>query len=168
MPRLFALDQNFPEPIVEALEKYLEDEVELVPVRHIDPRMSTLEDWEILLALHNDARPWDGLISTDRKMLRFPKELAILCQTGLTLVVAIASGHDPIKATGLVLAHIAGICKRTRPGHGQVWRLATAERNADDPWDYVKRVARTQGESAQGMYQRERLTKSQLSHNPLA
>lgn len=31
MPHLFALDQNFPEPIVAALQRYLKDDVELVP-----------------------------------------------------------------------------------------------------------------------------------------
>lgn len=168
MPRLFALDQNFPEPIVEALEEYLEEDVELVPIRRIHARMSTLDDWEVLLALHTDARPWDGLITTDRNMLSLPKELSVLCQTRLTLVVAIAAGHDPIKATGLVLAHIAGICQRTRNDRGQVWRLATAQRDAEDPWRYVEQSAWRRGESADGLYRRERLSRTQLGRSPLA
>ncbi len=168
MPRLFALDQNFPEPIVEALEDYLEDDVEFVPIRRVDERMSTLDDWAVLLALHVDARPWDGLITTDANMLSLPKELAVLCQTQLTLVVAVAAGHDPIKATGLVLAHIAGICQRSRTDEAQVWRLTTAQRDADNPWEYVEKSARRLGESADAMYRRERLTGIQLERSPLA
>jgi len=165
--RLFALDQNFPEPIVDALETHLEDDVELVPIRRVDRRMSELDDWEVLLALHNDARAWDGLVTTDSDMLSLPRELAVLCQTRLTLVVAVAAGHDPIKATGLVLAHVAGICHQTRPDAPQVWKLATAQRPADDPWDYLAAVARRRGESADAVYRRERLTKAQLARSPL-
>ncbi len=168
VPRLFALDQNFPEPIVEALEEFLEDAVELVPIRRIDPRMSSLDDWQVLLALHVHDRPWDGLITTDCNMLNLPKELAVLCQTKLTLVVAVSAGHDPIKATGLVLAHLAGICQRTRPGRGQVWKLATRQRGAEDVWDHVEATARRRGETAQEMYERERLPGAQLARSPLA
>src|SRR5438270_13287405 len=102
MPRLFALDQNFPQPIVDSLREWLQDDAELVPIANIHPGMATLEDWEVLLALHTDGRSWDGLITTDANMLRLPRELTVLCQTKLTLVVAVAAGHDPIKATGLV------------------------------------------------------------------
>jgi hypothetical protein len=75
MPHLFALDQNFPEPIVAALQKYLEDDVELVPIRDIDRRLPTYEDWQVLHALHAHERRWDGLITTDHDMLSLPKEL---------------------------------------------------------------------------------------------
>ena len=47
----FALDQNFPTPIISVLREYLV-EAELVSIRDIDSRMPTLDDWEILLALH--------------------------------------------------------------------------------------------------------------------
>jgi hypothetical protein len=114
VPRRFALDQNFPEPIVDGLVDWLAPDAELMPIRRIDERLATLDDWEVLQALHTDYRAWDGLITTDAKMLSLPRELAVLCQTKLTLVAAEAVGHDPIKATGLVLAHITRICEQTR------------------------------------------------------
>ena len=72
MARLFALDHNFPEPIVELLSEVSEGggEAELVSVSDIDPRMADLEDWEIMLALHHHERGWDGLITTDSSMLK--------------------------------------------------------------------------------------------------
>lgn len=106
-------------------------------------------------------------MTTDSDMLSLPRELAVLCQTFLTLVVAVAAGHDPIKATGLVLAHIAGICHQTRPDTPQVWKLATSQRAADNPWDYLTAVATRSGETAAGLYRRERLSKAQLSRSPL-
>ncbi len=106
------------QPIADSLRVRLEADAPLVPIADVHPHMVTLEDWEVLLALHTDVRPWDGLIPTDASMLSLPRVLAVLCQTKLTLVVAVAAGHDPIKATGLVFAHISNICERTRPRQG--------------------------------------------------
>lgn len=55
MPRLFALDHNFPDPIVAVLTEFQVD-AELVRVDQIDDRMPDLDDWELLLALHHHAR----------------------------------------------------------------------------------------------------------------
>jgi hypothetical protein len=80
---LFALDQNFPEPIVAALDDYIV-EAELVPVRLIDPQLAELDDWELLLALHHDARPWAGLVTTDSGILSQPVAVdqALRCRSG--------------------------------------------------------------------------------------
>ena len=54
-------------------------EAELVAVKDIDPRMSELDDWKLLPALHHDERPRDGLTTTDMGMTRLPpRELAVL------------------------------------------------------------------------------------------
>jgi hypothetical protein len=139
----------------------------LVPIADVHSQMAMLDDWEVLLALHTDGRPWDGLITTDGSMLSLPREPAVLCQTKLTLVVAVAAGHDPIKATGLVFAHISNICKRTRSDSAQVWRLATTSRPADDPWAYLGRAANRRGETAQQAFRRERLSDEGLRSSPL-
>ena len=73
----FALDQNFPTPIINVLREYLV-EAELVSIRDIDSRMPTLADWEILLALHRDPAGWDGLVTTDSSMVKLPRELCVL------------------------------------------------------------------------------------------
>ncbi|MCL2768545.1 MAG: nucleolar 14 family protein [Solirubrobacterales bacterium] len=168
MPHLFALDQNFPEPIARALQEHLEENVELVPIRRIDARLPAFEDWQILHALHVHGRPWDGLITTDANMLSLPRELSVLCQTHLSLVVAIAAGHDPIKATGLVLAHIGAICSRTRADTAQVWRLRTTAKQPEDPWQFITELAGRREEDATGLYRRERLAPAQLHSDPLA
>ncbi len=165
--RLFALDQNFPQPIVDGLRDWLEPHVELVPIAHIDNRLATVkDDWRILLALRNHERPWDGLITTE-DMTALPRELAVLCQTKLTLVIAVSAGHDPVMATGLVLAHISNICNRTRPDRAQLWRLRTVGKDAEEPWDYVTKLANRRGVTPQDLYGKEKLTDSQLAGSPL-
>ncbi len=166
MRRLFALDQNFPQPIVDALAEYI-IEAELVPILQIDEKLATVDDWQVLLALHRHKRAWDGLITTDANMLALPRELSVLMQTKLTLVVTRESGHDPIKATGLLLAYLPGICQRTEPGSAQVWTLSAVQKAAEDPWRRMGQVAERQGMTASKLYAVNKLTSEQLEDDPL-
>ncbi len=149
---LFALDQNFPEPIIAALNEYI-PEAELVPLRVVDPMLAEIDDWQVLLALHHHDRDWDGLITNDDSMLNLPREMAVLRQTNLTLVVAHDSGHDPIRATGLLFTHL-GYIARNRPA-----------RNA---WHHLTRIADHQNTTAQNLWRQSRLTNAELAQDPLA
>lgn len=142
-------------------------EAELVPVGDIDPRLTEVDDWELLLALHHHERDWDGLITTDSGMLSIPRELSVLMQTGLTLVVAAAAGHDPLKATGLVLAYLPWVAAHSEDGLPQVWVLRAANRPHEDPWDWLSKVAQRRGTTATALYDEEKLTDVELSQNPL-
>ncbi len=166
MPRLFALDKNFPQPIVSVLSDFQADAT-LVPLDRIDSRMSTLDDWELLLALHHHTEPWDGLITTDTSMLAQGPELATLIQPKLTLVMAVAAGHNPVKASGLLFAYLAGICQRTTPDRAQVWRLNAANRPSEEPWDFLKRFAEHNDRSADQMWAEFKLSSIELARNPL-
>jgi hypothetical protein len=60
--RLFALDHNFPEPVLLGLAKAI-PMTDLVPIRTIRGDLSEMDDWELLLTLHRDERGWDGLVT---------------------------------------------------------------------------------------------------------
>ena len=167
MPRLFALDHNFPDPIVAVLSDFQAD-ADLVRVDAIDSRMPDLEDWELLLALHHHAAEWDGLITTDSSMLNQGPELAALIQTKLTLVIALESGHNPVKASGLLFAYLAGICKRTRPDQAQVWTLNAASNPHKDPWELLRRFADHQNRDANDVWAEIKLSPADLAQDPLA
>ena len=81
----FALDEDFPDTIIQALGLGV-PEAALTPIRQIDSRLRRMDDWELLLSLYH-LREWDGLISTDSRMLNLPRELAVVHQTNLTLVI---------------------------------------------------------------------------------
>ena len=167
-PVLFALDQNFPQPIINALTRF-QAHAELVPVWQIDERMSDLDDWELLLALHHHERPWAGLITTDSSMLSQARELATLMKTHLTLVVAMASGHDPVKASGLVFAHLGNVAKRTDSRLAQIFTLRAANRPAEDPWeDFLRPVARKQGQEPAALYAAAAPSDADFATDPLA
>ncbi len=165
-PRLFALDHNFPKPLVNALRDHIR-EAELVSIADIDPRMPDLDDWQVLLALHLHPRPWDGLVTSDDSMLNQPRELAVLHQTKLTLVVAESAGHDPLKASGLLLTHLPSICENTRREIPQVWRLHTKTRNPEKAWNCIGRLAARQKVSIEELFRAHRLTTAELSADPL-
>lgn len=167
MPRLFALDHNFPDPIVAVLTEY-QAEAELVRVDAIDDRLPDLDDWELLLALRHHERSWDGLITTDSSILNQGPELAALIQTKLTLVVTLASGHDPVKASGLLFAYLGGICKRTVRDRPQAWTLNAASNPHREPWDFVKRFAEHNNRSVDDVWNEFRLSPEELSRDPLA
>ena len=166
MLRRFALDHNFRQPIVAVLSEFQAD-ADLVRVDAIDQRMPDLDDWELLLALHHHAEAWDGLITTDSSMLSQGPELAALIQTKLTLVVAMEAGHNPVKASGLLFAYLAGICQRTRPELPQVWRLSAANRAHAQPWDFLKRFAEHNNRSVDDVWTEFKLPDEVLSRDPL-
>jgi hypothetical protein len=163
----FALDQNFPDPIVAALNEFI-PEVELVPLREIDAQLAVIDDWQVILALSQHAAGWDGLITNDSAMLSLPREMAVLRQTNLTLVIAHDAGHDPIKATGLLFTHLSWICRQTTTDQPQVWSLVARNRMAADPWEHLERIANHRNVDVDQLWRESRLTRAELAENPLA
>jgi hypothetical protein len=159
--RLFALDHNFPEPVLGAFADVL-PMVDLVPIRAIDAAWTDLEDWELLLALHRHERTWDGLITNDEDMLSLPKEMTFLSQTGLTLVVAKGEGHNPIRAVGALLCHLPFICHHTTHERAQVWNLRVSQKNHDEVHLYLDKIAQRSGVSIASLLASNRVPAGQL------
>lgn len=160
MPPNFALDQNFPQSILAALG-YI-PEVILTPLQQIDPRLTAnTEDWEILVALSRAG--FDGFISGDSAMVQLPKELSVLIQTKLTLVVTESVTHDALEATGLLLIHLRHIAHQTDPNIAQLWKLRLPRRHSHtDPWEQLKEVAARQKTTAKALFASERLPSGDL------
>jgi hypothetical protein len=165
-PLLFALDQGFPTPIVDVLRDYI-TEAELVSVRDIDKRLSTMDDWELLLALHHHPTDWRGLITTDAAILSLPKELAVIMQTKLTVVVAEAAGHDPLLATGLVLSGLPKVCRKAREKRGGIYRLRLPRVEREDGWGILGSIASHQHTNAKRLYRLNKLAPAELARDPL-
>ena len=164
---LFALDHNYPAPIIEQAKPYLSD-VELVFVGEIDSRLPEFEDWELLLALHHHARGWDGIITNDTSMLDQERELAVLGYTHLSLVAPAAAGHDPIRSTGRVLAHIEDIAARTTPRKPQVWRLAGRTSGGQHPDQFLGKLAKKAGLDSIDLRKEAMPSNAILGRNPLS
>jgi hypothetical protein len=161
----FALDEDFPDTIITALGIGI-PEAELVPIRHIDPRLRQMDDWKLLLSLYHLGE-WDGMVSTDSSMLKLPRELAVIHQTNLTVVAIEQAGHDPVRAAGLLLVHLPTICRKTVRSTGQIWKLGAQNKNHDDPWEELKRIAQHRKTSVKQLFHEHMLTKQELRQDPL-
>ena len=135
--------------------------VELRELSAIDNQLThDVEDWVILAEL---SRRGDihGFITCDENMLRLPKELAVLRQTQLTMVVFSESGHDPLRATGLLLQHLPSIVARWEP-IAQLWILRSTQKAAEDIDAYVARVADSGGISREQLLKTNQLSPEEL------
>jgi hypothetical protein len=101
-------------------------------------------------------------------MLNLPREMAVLRQTNLTLVVAHDAGHDPIRAAGLLFTHLGYICRETTRAESQVWELQARNRPARDVWHHLRRIADHQNHDPEALWRASRLSNAELAEDPLA
>lgn len=161
-----ALDQNFPTPLIRAARPWLGG-IELRHTFELDPRLSKLDDWELLIALRHHPDGYSGVVTADGRMLGQARELAVLHQTGLSLVVAEGAGHDPVKATGLVLTHITHIAGQIARNRSQIWSLGSHAPRAKGPRDYLGVIASKTGTSIEQAFGEARVDDATLKRNPL-
>ena len=135
---IFALDENFPEPLLLDIVRIRTPELDLRHVRTIDARLRGLLDHRLILALFQSGV--EGLVTNDDRMIFLPEVLAIIQQTGFTVVTCRRTGHDPLVATGLLLVHLGRIARRHDQRTPQVWRLTAPERPPEDFAALVRNV----------------------------
>lgn len=143
------LDQNFPEPILAALEPWMGD-IQLLPLRRIDPQLPELDDRRLLIALKQLG--FEGLVTLNHKMLRNPRELAAVLKTGLTVFAVEGVGHDPIRATGALLLDLRPAVNAVQAGRSGVFWLRPRAPQPRDPWDLFKKAAQKRNEDAEHLY----------------
>lgn len=108
----FVLDQNFP---IQATGLPWPATISLTRLRDIDPALTRdHEDWQIFRALR-DRGDIDGFITNDANLLDLPREMVMLYQTQLTLVVTKGMTGDPLGATGLLMLHLPEIARQNHP-----------------------------------------------------
>jgi hypothetical protein len=159
---LFALDQNFPLPIVRALADHIPI-VQLRSVHEVDARLSTLDDWKLFLELGK--RSFDGIVTCDGNLLAQPKEMVVLHQVGLTLVVAKSKGHNPVKATAVLLAHIENVARASKRGQPQIWTLQIGQTPAPKrAIDFLGSISKRQSVSIDELVHQHQLPDGELSY----
>ena len=158
-PVRLALDQNFPMPILAALAEFIVD-IELIPLRRIDPRLSSLDDRTLVVALHQLGFP--GLVTNNYKMLKNPKELAAIVATKLTVFAIEGVGDDPIRATGALLLDLPGSLKRMDSRKAQVFWMRPRNPMPEDPMALFQRAADHQHRDAAALFAELALSNDEL------
>lgn len=153
------LDQNFPEPILRCLEAFILD-VKLVPLRQIDPRLSTLDDRELIIALQQLG--YSGLVTNNYKMLKNPRELAAILKTKLTVFAIEGVGDDPLRATGALLLDLPSALKRRTPGKAEVFWMRPRNPVPQKPWEIFEQVAGRLDRAATDLYKQVEVTEEEF------
>lgn len=123
----FGFDQNFPHPIVLNVVKRWTAELDLVPLNDIDPRLTKdLGDHRVIQGLWQLG--FQGLVTRDDSMLWLPEVVSMIRQTRSSVVACKDSGHDALKASGLLLTQLQSVAKRHDPSKPQIWTLNVVER----------------------------------------
>ena len=148
----FALDQNFPVKLIEAMAEFFPPGLDLKHVHKIDPALSELDDDELVVELQ--AREFDGLITTDYRLLDDPKTVSALCATKLIAVIVEAAGHDPLKASGALFLELPSLPHRLARRESNVIFIRKHRPVPSLPaWEYLERIAERQGTSAADLYE---------------
>lgn len=157
-PITLALDHNFPEPILAALDEFMID-IRLVPIRRIDDRLPDLDDRQLVIALHQLG--YRGLVTNNYKMLKNPTELAAILKTKLTVLAIEGVGHDPLRATGALLLDLPGAARKMTTQSGVFW-LRPRNPELVDPWTLFERAAEHQNRSPSELYEEVAVSEEEL------
>lgn len=154
------LDHNFPVPLLNAISPFL-TELKLIPIRQINSRLVVLEDRKLIIALHQLG--YQGLVTSDYRMLKNPYELAAILKTSLSIFAIQGLGHDPIRAVGALLLDLPSVVRAIRSGRTGVFWLRPRVPQPQDPWELFTIAARRMDKSANELYAEVRVLDEELT-----
>jgi hypothetical protein len=147
------LDQNFPFYITGI--PWTRPNLRVSRLLDIDPELThDHDDWEVFLALGQRGGV-DGFITDDAKLLNLPAEMVALHTTSLALVVTDGVGHQPIRATGLLMVHLETISNQLT-GKPRICVLRPVNPQQTRPWDNLNRIADRRSISVNTLVDEER------------
>jgi hypothetical protein len=155
-----AFDQNFPTPLIDQLGAYLPEDLTLAALRLIDPRLTSLDDRPLIIALSQLG--WDGLVTNNYKMLREPREIAAIVATKVTVFAVEGLGHDPLRAAGAFLLDLPGLEGRLRRNVANVFLVRYPQRRPQPGWSFLEQSARRRGTTADAMWRDNRPSAAEL------
>jgi hypothetical protein len=133
----FILDQNFP---LYTTGIAWPSPIRVAPLSRHDAALTAgFEDWQVIRRLGANLDV-DGFITCDTDILNLPTEMVALNDTRLPLVVADGVGHNPVRATGLVMVHLHEVSKRF-DGSPQVYVLRPSPLTTQRPGAYINKIA---------------------------
>lgn len=158
-----ALDENFPEGLLDSLREWLPQDIEIAHINSLDSRLRGPEmgDRRLLIALHQLG--FDGLITNNWRMLNIPHEVAAIIATRAVLVAIEDMGDDPIRATGALLLELPSLGSHLRDGVSNVFLLNYARRRPVDGWTWLQKAADREGIAVNALHDEVKVTRAELA-----
>jgi hypothetical protein len=129
-----------------------------VALRDLHPDLiAAHDDWEVISQLRIRGGV-DGFVTCDANMLKLEKEICVLHQSKLALVVCDDDRSDPFVSTGMLMIHLPIILGQLRPNTPQLWVLKRpSTKSPERPWDRIQRLADGKGVAAQHVFDANKL-----------
>jgi hypothetical protein len=106
----FVLDHNFPWLAVRGIQ--WPPILRITPLVDVDRQLvANHDDWQVIVRLA-ERGDVDGFITNDAGILEQAREMVALRETRLALVVTDGVGHNPIRATGLLMVFLEEIARQ--------------------------------------------------------
>lgn len=136
------LDQDFPE--LRIVRAALPD-IELSSLRTLHPDLvSGHDDWQVLQKLRERGNV-DGFATLDGRMLQLPREMVVLRQTKLTLIVIADTANDPVAAEGLLMACSGKLARAWDYRRARIFRVRLPVLLPQAPRERISAIAKAQG-----------------------
>lgn len=132
---ILVLDENFPEPLVAAVLQVATPSLQLVSWKSVGGQVGGLADAALVRELARLG--YNALVTCDYHMLTNPEVLREMKQTNFTVIGCKDVGHDPVRATGLLLYNLEHISVHYRVDAPQPWLLASKQ---SSPRDFHKHM----------------------------
>jgi hypothetical protein len=135
---ILVLDENFPEPLVAAVLQVATPSLTLQSWKSVGSQVGGLDDASLVDRLSQFG--YNALVTCDYHMLNNPEVLAAMKRTNFTVIGCKDVGHDPVRATGLLLYNLEHISRHYRSGAPQPWLLASRQSSPRDFNKYVSEL----------------------------
>ena len=143
-----ALDHNFPEPILRAVQPSFPRDLDFRWVRELDPAFPDLDDHDLIYAVSRAGYP--VLVTGNHKMLNDPRVLVAVIQTRGTVLAVEGGGDDPVLMTGVLLRDLLPVLRKVSP-RGQVFRVRSTAPRPHRARDLLDRLADSRGTTADAL-----------------
>jgi hypothetical protein len=143
-------------------------DVAFTPLRNLHSDLcSGHDDWQVLqqLRARDDV---DGFVTLDAAMLQLAKEMVVLHQTKLSLVVLMDVNNDPIAAGGLLVAAAGRLAAAFDRRHPQIFKIRMPRITPDTSWSQIRTIANREHQTPEVIVRRERLAHGELMHDDRA
>lgn len=155
-----ALDQNFPVPLLDSLQRWLPADTEIQSIASMDTRLPLLSDRNLFIALKDLGV--DGLVSNNWRMLNQESEVASIIHTKAIAIFIKGMGHDPIRAAGALLLDLPNLAERVIPGVGNVFLLSHDRRRPTNAWQSLESIAGRHKVSASTLWKAQKPSEEEI------
>ena len=166
MSRRFLLDQNFPNPISEVIER--DTRFQITSLSSFDSTLSNERTPDWLLFLRAAEGEFDGVVTRDRSQLSAIETMVVLVDTRLSVVTWHKGLDDSIREWGQLIAFLPDVCKKMDSGHRGIFTIPTPRIAFAKAMDPIGIEAGGQGQSnAQLLHEARRSLKASLDKRRL-